>query len=199
MTMSMMSSLLPGQASLTTSAYSNSPSSGSGFICLAPSKKNPQKADLNRVFTIGWRLMDGNGAIHGLGQVVVIADGQKLKRTEEPLSQPMPLVLSEEAALTAMRESPTMGSVWVFFGQVLIDNGGKVINHGEMFLAFALDYAYPEESLYFKKFFRTDNWDKTAAWLRTPEILRTQSLRTLRKRKEMGSKDSAERGAPGCA
>lgn len=64
----------------------------------------------------------------------MIADGQKLKRAEEPLSQPMPLALSEEAALKAMRESPTIGSVWVFWGQVLIDSGGKVINHEEMFL-----------------------------------------------------------------
>lgn len=129
----------------------------------------------------------------------MIADGQKLKRTEEPLSQPMPLVLSEDAALKAMRESPNMGSVWVFFGQVLIDNGGEVISHEEMFLAFALDYAYPEGSPYFKKFFRTDNWDRTAAWLRTPDILRVQSLRALRKRTEMGSKDSVERVAPGGA
>lgn len=64
----------------------------------------------------------------------MIADGPKLRRTDEPLSQSLPLVLSEEVTLAAMRENPTMGTIWVFEGQVLIKTEGKVVDYGEMFL-----------------------------------------------------------------
>jgi hypothetical protein len=64
----------------------------------------------------------------------MIAEYARLKPTRLPLSQTMPLVLSKESTLEAMRKQPTIGNVWIFEGQVLIYDGGEDVNHGEKFL-----------------------------------------------------------------
>jgi hypothetical protein len=53
--------------------------------------------------------------------------GQHLERIKNTMGQPAPKVLHEESTLLAMRESPTMGTIWIFEGE-------KSSDHKIMFL-----------------------------------------------------------------
>ncbi|KAL3469041.1 ankyrin repeat-containing domain protein [Aspergillus californicus] len=137
--------------------------SGSRLIYLCLPVKTPRQADLSQEFAIGWRLMDKNGITHKSDRVFVRAGRRKLRCAEQPFGQSMPPVLSEESTLEAMRKNPTMGSVWV-------------VHYEDKSLAFIIDSAHPERSFYFESFYEVDIWDRTAEWLRTPDLLRIENF-----------------------
>jgi hypothetical protein len=55
------------------------------------------------------------------------ACGQHLERIKDTMVQAAPEVLHEESTLLAMRESPTMGTIWIFEEE-------KSSDHKNMFL-----------------------------------------------------------------
>ncbi|KAL2794907.1 hypothetical protein BJX66DRAFT_303020 [Aspergillus keveii] len=142
---------------------------GYELLYLPPADEAPTKADISQGFIIRWTLMNKNGVLQEPFHVTAI--DQNIVRAG-PASDPVPLVLNEGRIWRAIHDNPTMGSVWVISGEVLIDHGSKVVDHEEeMSLIFTIGYACPENGEVPQTFYSASDWNKVPARVQKSQCL----------------------------